>query len=184
MSRTSAVSRYTAILNSIGIACKGLNSVFISMVKTASFVQAVDPEVPTLLISVKKKVFGRERIRCVADLVVTWQNIPVVARDISVVGTQADIDEKFFNELYLSTKLFNSSLTERSIEKVVFFEGVDLYKWDDFFNENFGVTLEALQLEDILHVDQTDGISIGAGISELVLPTMKINLLGLMSVKK
>lgn len=170
------ITRYSALLARVGISCIQLSSVFLSMSKVALFEELVNPQVPTLIMIVKKKFYGRERIQCLADMILLYDGSPVVARDISVISSEENIDEKFFNEVFLSVKLFNSSLNGKDIEKVILFDGISLYKWDEFFEENFSASVHFANLSENLGVEPTDGVSLGAALSELYWPEKKINL--------
>jgi hypothetical protein len=174
--RMTTVSRYISILNSLGIKCKEFTSVYVAMSRLVSFLGCVTEQEPVLVVSIKKKVFGRERVYYFANLVVHYKNCPYLARDITIFGNFQEIDEKFLNELYLSVKLFNSSLGSSQIEKVIMFAGKELRDWDEFFVENFSLTIENLDISEIFNVEAIDGITVGTSLGDLVLPDTGVNL--------
>ena len=176
-SRMTAMSRYISILNSLNITCEYLSSAFISMARLIKFLKLNEDNKPSLILSVKKKVFGRERIRCMADLVLLYNDIPFAARDISVVGTQTEIDEKFLNELFLSVKLFNSALSGKKIENVFLVQGKDTYHWEEFFTENFSCHVKTVDVAETFGVEIADGITAGTALANLVLPKLGVNLM-------
>lgn len=175
--KPATISRYISILNLAGISCFKLGSVFLSMVRACLHRNLIDEDQPTLIMSVKKKFFGRERIRCLADMLLVYKGSPVVARDISVVSSENDVDEKFFNEVFLSVKLFNSALSNVPIQNVIMLDGISLYKWDDFFEENFAASVRGANFSEALDIEATDGVSLGAALAEIFWPRIDVNLL-------
>lgn len=183
-SKSVAISRYISILDELNISFFKINSVFLSMVKICLHGGIIDDSKPTLIMSVKKKLFSRERVRLWADMVLVYEGKPVVARDISVISSEDAIDEKFFNELFLSIKLFNSSLKSSKIEHVIFLEGGSLYKFEELFEENFFASVQKVDFQEMFNVHSIDGVSLGAAFSEIYWPDIDVNLFRDQSLKK